>query len=199
MEANWVGRNVVENNIVVGGRVATYSSRDTVWKYNLFFDALGSWVNQVDLNRPPIAGAIWSRNLFINRGMAGSPDGTQENLYLGAAKPRDGETGAIADRVDPHFKLSVDDTVVTATFDIDCATYRRSLGSASEDLDFYGHSRTKDKFAFGPFANVIIGKNVMPLFRYNSRHSEATKILKCGVECGSTTTTLAAQRSGGHL
>jgi hypothetical protein len=199
MEANWIGRNVIENNIVVGGRVATYSSRDAVWKYNLFFDVIGSWVNQVDLHRPSIAGGMWSRNLFINRGLEDSPDATQENLYLGTALPRDGETGAITDRVDAHFKLHVDDTVVTAIFDIDRATYCRSLGWASEDLDFYGHSRTKDKFSFGPFANVVKGKNVMTVFAYNPRRSEATEILTCGVKCGRALTTISAQRFGGHL
>jgi alpha-N-arabinofuranosidase len=184
LEANWVGANVVENNIVVGGRIATYSSSDTVWKYNLFFDALGSWVNQVDLKRPPIAGAMWSRNLFIIRGMTNSPDVTRENLYLGGAKPRKGKPGAVTDPLDPHFTVNLDSAVVIATFEIDLATYRRLEANTGEGLDFYGHPRTKGKFAFGPFANVVIGKSVMPLFRYSPRHSQAIEILKCGVECG---------------
>jgi len=70
MEANGVGPNYIENNIVVGGLLATYSSRDTVWRYNLFVDAPGHWVNQDFGNRPTIEGAIWSNNIFISRGVA---------------------------------------------------------------------------------------------------------------------------------
>jgi hypothetical protein len=95
MEANWVGSNVLENNVVIGDRIATYSSRDIVWRYNLFFNAPGYWVNQVDLKRPAIGGAMWSRNIFIGHGMADSPDATQENVYLGGAKPHAGEPGSI--------------------------------------------------------------------------------------------------------
>ncbi len=186
MEANWVGGpNVVEHNVVVGGRLATYSSSGTVWKYNLFSDAIGYWVNQTELKRPPIVGAMWARNIFITRGMADSPDETQDNLYLGRAIPRQGELGAIIDTVDPHFMLNMDGPVVTATFEIDRASYDRLRDREDTDLDFYGHARKKDKVAFGPFGNVVAGKNVMPLFRYSARRLQAMKIVKGGINNGS--------------
>jgi len=183
MEANWVGSNVIENNVVVGGRAATYSSRDTSWKYNLFYDCQGYWVNQADLNRPAIAGATWARNLFIGGDMAGSPDAKRENLYLGVANARDVDPDGITEPLDPHFVLNMDGADVTATFEIDPATYHRLKGKPGEGLDFYGHSRRKAKFGFGPFANATSGKNVMPLFRYSPRHLSAIEILRCGVEC----------------
>jgi hypothetical protein len=184
LEANWVGPNLVENNVIVGGRVATYSSRDTLWKHNLFFDAPGYWLNQSDLNRPPVAGALWSGNIFITHGMAESPDASRENLYLGGAQPREGEPDAVADPIDPHFALNMDGTAVTVTFEIDPTLYRRLRGQSGEGLDFHGHPRTKEKFGFGPFGDVVAGRNVMPLFRYSRRRAQAMEILKCGVECG---------------
>jgi Right handed beta helix region/Glycoside hydrolase 120, insertion domain len=177
MEANWVGSNVIENNIVVGGRAATYSSQDTRWKYNLFYDCQGYWVNQVDLNRPSITGAAWTRNLIIRGDMAGSPDAKQENLYLGVANARDEDPGGITGPLDPQFVFDINGAGVTATFVIDSATYRRLKDKPGEDLDFYGHPRSKDDFGFGPFANVTAGKNVMPLFRYSPRRRFAIEIL----------------------
>lgn len=184
MEANWVGSNVIENNVLVGGRIATYSSRDTLWKYNLFFDCQGYWVNQIDLNRPPIAGAMWARNLFIRGDMAGSPDAKRENLYLGGANAREGDPSGITEPLDPRFVLKMEDAAVTATLEIDSATYRKLKGTSGEGLDFYGHPRKRGKFAFGPFADIAVGKNVMPLFPYSPRRSKAMGILKYGVERG---------------
>jgi Right handed beta helix region len=177
LEANWVGPNTVENNVVVGGGIATYSSSDTVWKHNLFSGAIGYWVNQTDLNRPPIARASWFRNVFIARGLAASPDEAHQNLYLGGATPRLGEIGSITDPGDPHFKLNLDATGVAAIFEIDRATYQHLRGRKDMDLDFYGHPRKRNKVAFGPFGNVQAGKNVMPLFRYSPQHLKALKIL----------------------
>jgi hypothetical protein len=177
MEANWVGSNVIENNIVVGGRAATYSSQDTRWKYNLFYDCQGYWVNQVDLNRPSITGAAWTRNLFIRGDMAGSPDAKQDNLYLGVANARDEDPGGITGPLDPQFVFDMNGAGVTATFVIDPATYGRLKDKPGEDLDFYGHLRSKENFGFGPFANVTAGKNVMPLFRYSPRRLSAIEIL----------------------
>ena len=83
MEADWDGPNIVENNIVVGGRLATSSSCDMVWRHNLVVNAPGLWVHQTDLDRPAIEGAMWSNNVFIHRGFAHGPDATRENLARG--------------------------------------------------------------------------------------------------------------------
>ena len=184
LEADLIGPNAVENNVVVGGGVATYSSSDTVWKHNLFAGAIGYWVNQVDLGRPPIARASWFRNVFIARGLAASPDEAHRNLYLGGAAPRVGEIGSITDLADPHFKLNLDTAGVVATFEIDRATYRHLSGLKDMDLDFYGHPRKRKKAAFGPFGNLRGGKNVMPLFRYSPWHLQALKILSGDVNDG---------------
>jgi len=181
MEANWVGTNDIENNIVVGGRLATFSARDTVWRYNLLVDALGYWVNQVDLDRPAIEGAIWSNNVFIRRGVADGPDATRDNLYLGGAKRREGEQGAVVTSAEPHFAIDMDGAEVTVSFAIDPAVYRRLHDRIGDGVDFYGHERGKGDFAFGPFSNVVAGKNCMSVFRCSPRRARALEILRSGI------------------
>jgi len=177
MEANWVGANYIENNVVIGSRLATYSACDTVWRYNLFVDAPGVWVNQDDLGRPPVGGAVWYKNIFIRRGVAEGPDSTHENLYLGGAQPRDDEPNAVVMLADPHFMIDLDDEQVTVSFDIDPASFHELRGKAGEGIDFYGNQRGSDDFVYGPFANVVPGRNVMHVFRYSDRHALVRKVL----------------------
>jgi hypothetical protein len=191
MEANLKGPIYLENNVAVGGLIATYSSMNANWKNNLFVDAPSDWVNQTDLNRPPIQGAVWTRNMYFGTGAtgrrlpadAGLNDERAENLYLGGAKPAENEQGAIVGAGDPQFRLSLDGPAVTASFVMDEQAYRRASALAGSGLDFQGMRRGTGSFAFGPFGNVRPGRNVMPLFTYSQRYQDALKALKCGVEC----------------
>ena len=45
VEANWDGPNLYENNIFVGGNIATYSSRGDAWVHNMFINAPQKWEN----------------------------------------------------------------------------------------------------------------------------------------------------------
>ncbi len=38
--------------------------------------------------------------------------------------------------------------------------------------------------AFGQFADIETGKNVLTLFRYGPQYLKAVEILKCGLKCG---------------
>ncbi len=184
MEANFKGPNYIENNVVVGGRVSTYSSRDLQWRYNLFADATGYWVDQTDLKRPPIAGDLWFRNMFVNAWAWDGRDAARQNVYFDGTQPRAAEPGAVTGISNPHFALNLDEAAVIATFDIDPAALRRLRSTLGDGQDFYGRARGRGKVGFGPFADIEPGKNVLTLFRYGPQHLKAVEILKCGMECG---------------
>ena len=91
-EANWDGPVLIDNNVVFGGELSTYSSRSDVWVHNLFVDAMGRWENQDWGDRIPVSNSRWIRNAFVGLGLDGLPSDTpdtlvSENLYLSGAKP----------------------------------------------------------------------------------------------------------------
>lgn len=176
MEANWAGPNTVENNLLVGGQAATYSSRDTAWKHNMLVDSPGRWVNQTDLGRPDIAGAVWSRNLFIGSDVAQGPDAARENLYLGGGKPRAGEDGAIAAAGDPAFEIDFAGPAVRIRLHLPAEAWRAARSTPATGRDFFGAPRS-DGFAYGPFGKLRAGPNALTVFRYSPRRNQALRMI----------------------
>ena len=94
-EANWAGPNLYSNNILVGGRVATYSSRGDAWVHNLIIDAPQHWENQDWGGRIACGNTRWLNNVFIGAGFRPGievPDSVfNRNVYVGAAEPYEEE------------------------------------------------------------------------------------------------------------
>ena len=67
-EANPDGPSLYENNIFIGGHIATYSSRGDAWAHNLFVNAPNKWENQQWGDRPKIGDDRWVNNFFVSEG-----------------------------------------------------------------------------------------------------------------------------------
>ena len=122
IEANWDGPVLLDQNIIVGGRLATASSRGEAWVHNLFIDTTGRWENQDWGNRVPVKHARWFNNIFIGGGLKDAPDEETyffaNNLYLNGAEAHSKETNATEISVSAPHSLEDKKKKVVLTLDL---------------------------------------------------------------------------------
>ena len=97
-EANWEGPSLFDNNIVIGGTLATASSRGETWSNNLFIETGARWENQDWGDRVSVKNATWTNNIFLGGGLHDAPiEKTYKlynNVYANGAEPSSYEADA---------------------------------------------------------------------------------------------------------
>lgn len=194
VEANWGGPNLYENNIFVGGEIATFSSRGDAWVHNLFIDNDHRWINQDWSNRPPIGNLRWFNNIFLSGSMTPDVDADsllfEGNAYLGgAAKHYQDESASL-------YPLAVEGTIIPTDhgvllhmkLDEDLVRNYVSLITpenldlpfsfdATVNDDFFGEERHSDKNVPGPFATLTKGESEVRIYKYLPIYDKAVDII----------------------
>ena len=116
MEANWDGPHAIHGNVALGQTLMTASSRGETWTGNLFANTDGEWWDQQWGDRPPVANASWSGNIFVGGGLANMPTDAEDyasadNVYVGGAKPSAIDAGSIVSEADVSASLLTGPTV----------------------------------------------------------------------------------------
>jgi hypothetical protein len=153
LEANWVGRIRVDNNIVLDGGLGLMSSVADLWAHNLFVDTWGFWQNQDFQNRPPVRDARWLNNLFV-RGSLGDrraepilrfgpgvyePPRNAEyvfahNVYLDGARAGGQETGSVEIAEGTSLQVDEDDRGIFLTLSIPESLARLAAPAVTADV-----------------------------------------------------------------
>ena len=193
-EANWEGPNLYSNNVVVGDRVATYSSRGDAWVHNLFVNTPQQWVNQAYGDRAPIGDTRWMNNVFVGIGLQPGVEAENgvfaDNVYLDGAEPHPEEIGAIVENTATHFAIYEDEAGVSVAFDLDrsiAATSFPLVDNESLDLpfsvdvtvgrDMIGDERTESNNVAGPFVALHAGRNTVPVHEFSPAYKKARKLI----------------------
>jgi alpha-N-arabinofuranosidase len=153
LEANWVGRIRVDNNIVLGGGLGLMSSVVDLWAHNLLVDTWGFWQNQDYQDRPAVRDARWLNNLFVRGSLADvSPDPIQRfgpgvyqppadagyayanNVYLDGARAVGQETGSVALAEGTSLRTDEDDQGITLTWTVPTSLSRLTAPAVDAEL-----------------------------------------------------------------
>ena len=194
VEANWDGPNLYENNIFVGGTIATYSSRGDAWAHNLIINASEKWINQTSGNRPQIGNNRWANNLFIGHGK--DPDIVADsmvyhrNVFLDNASPHPDEDNAVISKTPTSIRVRELDQLVSLEFTIEedvlSAGYPVVNNEAFDlpfdfdatvNSDFWGKPRSEDKNVAGPFAELRPGVNEFVIYEFTPLYFKALSLI----------------------
>ena len=194
VEANWTGPSLYENNIFLGGSVATYSSRGDVWVHNMFISAEQKWGNQSFGGRPQIGNTRWLNNIFINKGL--DPDIVADsviynlNVFLDGALPHPDDANAEANTTPTHIRVNETLQGISLTFTIDQEMRRGGYPivdnedfdlpfdfDATVDTDFYGNARQESENGAGPFAKLQPGINEFVIYEYSPLYKKALSLI----------------------
>lgn len=152
LEANWIGRIRVDNNIVLGGGLGLMSSVTDLWAHNLFVDTWGFWVDQDFQDRPRNRHARWLNNVFV-RGSLGdrSPEHIRRlghevyepprdadyvfahNVYLDGARADSQETGSVELAEGTSLRVEEDAQGVSLTLNVPASLARLTVPTVSID------------------------------------------------------------------
>jgi alpha-N-arabinofuranosidase len=190
-EANRNGPNLVQNNVVLGGRVVSASSRHEAWLHNLFVDCSFEWIDQGYGGRAPVNHQRWLANVFVESGPEAMPVRSDlqvySNLYLAGAQPPAFESDARRSEANPGFRLLREGSAVLLEFDwpqaavqsVPLSTYQaldlpltRPDGTLPDlGRDYFGAQRLQGAPA-GPFASPDPGRNRLPVFELPESYDE---------------------------
>lgn len=152
LEANWVGRIRVDNNIVLGGGLGLMSSVSDLWAHNLFVDTWGFWLDQDFQDRPPNRHGRWLNNLFV-RGSLGDrrPEPIRRfglevyelprdadyvlahNVYLDGARADSQETNSLEIAEGTSLRVEQDARGVSLTWDVPASLARLVVPAVGAD------------------------------------------------------------------
>ncbi len=108
-EANWGGPFLIDNNIFIGGEIASLSSQGETWVHNMFIDVEMRWENQTYGDRPPVKDASWFNNVFIGTGLQDAPADAgfrmNHNLFLKGARKSAQDQDSLVSSFDPQFAV----------------------------------------------------------------------------------------------
>ncbi len=195
-EANWKGPLLYDNNIIIGGRLATASSRGEMWAHNLFIDTPPRWENQDWGNRVPVKNARWFNNIFVGKGLSEAPDEpTYEygaNAYFNGAAPSAAETDGFVSADEVDYRLEETEAgmmlYLTAPFEnlpapADDLANRvkpnfKIKGPVDDDLmaDFLSESRAETS-QIGPFARPFDREEGRLIWAYDDQYKKALKLI----------------------
>ncbi len=193
MEANFKGPNLLENNILIGGTIGSYSTIGDAWVHNLFVDTKHKWENQVWGDRPRVADARWMNNLFIGGGFDPEIDEDdaiyKSNVYMDEATQYPEDKNATTISTPSEFEVIETDDGLTLSFTLDEQFLATKLPVVSkEDLqlpftidasvksDFFGNARNENNYA-GPFTSLKAGKNEVLIYEYTPLYKKALSLI----------------------
>lgn len=190
-EANWKGPHLVHNNLVMGGRVVSASSREEAWFHNLFVGCAFEWIDQDYGGRPPVNHQRWLANVFVSSGPDAMPGRSDiqatSNLYLAGAIPPAFEEDARTIAAEPGFRLVREGSVLWLVFDwppaasaaapmitqqvLDLPLARPDGALPDVSRDFFGEQRAQG-MPPGPFASPVAGSNRLRVFELPDSYDE---------------------------
>ncbi|MDH3650231.1 MAG: DUF1565 domain-containing protein [Saprospiraceae bacterium] len=193
VEANWKGPSLYENNIFVGGTIATYSSRGDAWVHNLFINTAERWNNQTHSGRPQIGNNRWMNNIFIGGGH--DPDIVADsmvydrNVFLDDAMPHPDETNAVISQTPTQVGIEETHELVRLVITVDESILNAgypTVNSETLDLpfsfdatvthDFLGKERQGEN-EIGPFSNLQPGQNEFVVYEYPPLYKKALSLI----------------------
>ncbi len=165
LEANWNGPHLIDNNIIDGGQVAVFSTRDDAWVHNLFLNVGTRWENQDYGGRPSVKNARWYNNIFVGKGLKDMPEAenyrANSNIYFDGAKMNSIEKSSIVSDKLPEIRiLDLDQKVeIEITWPEKLSTMTESVLSAKFlELPIKNKKRKKLKHLFDFNGNKINGQ-----------------------------------------
>lgn len=191
LEANWVGRIRVDNNIVLGGGLGLMSSVADLWAHNLFVDTWGFWLDQDFQNRPRNRDARWLNNLFVRGSLGDSrPEpirrfgpGVYEpprdadyllahNVYLDGARTDSQETGSVEIAEGTSLRVEDDARGISLTLNVPASLARLTVPAVSA-----GSAREEDAVRPGPLGPLEPGRQTIRIYEFPKKHERARALI----------------------
>ena len=196
-EANWEGPNLYSNNILIGGRIGTYSSRGDAWVHNLFVNTPQRWENQTWGDRAAVGDARWLSNVFVEVGPQADIDADNSvfdhNVYLDGAVPHDDDRNAVTS-ADEGSKL----TLVESNEGVSLSYFTEAVVPADHPLvtheslrlpfsidvtvskDFFGEARNDGSNRAGPINLSAMGDTDVSIYVYPGLYYRALQLIDGG-------------------
>ena len=190
VEANWTGPSLYDNNIFIGGAIATYSSCGDAWVHNMFIQTPQQWENQQWGNRPKISNTRWINNVFFQEGFDAEliveNDLYDHNVYFDNASPHIKETNTVSLAAPSNVAIKENDQGVLLQFIVDDAFLKKNFPIVDNEMlnldfsfeptvnvDFYGRVRNQKNNKAGSFIDLLPGLNEFVIFEYSPLYKKA--------------------------